>query len=100
MTGTAWAPKCHIIARLRIKTFDGFFEPSSFIFFARMPLPRENTPRSIMCANIRLHGGWYAPCELPRTCSFSRLTVGLWSHAKKHPAEESRTTHTLFCLQT
>jgi hypothetical protein len=32
MTGTAWAPKCHIIARLRIKTFDGFFKPSSFIF--------------------------------------------------------------------
>jgi hypothetical protein len=44
MTKTAWAPKCHIIARLRIKTFDGFFEPSSFIFFTIMPLPRENTP--------------------------------------------------------
>jgi hypothetical protein len=44
MTGTVWAPKCHIIVQLRTKTFDGFFEPSSFMFFARMPLPRENTP--------------------------------------------------------
>jgi hypothetical protein len=35
-----------------------------------------------LCANIRLHRGWHAPCELPRTRSSSALVVGLWSHAQ------------------
>jgi hypothetical protein len=56
MTGTAWAPKCHIIARLRIKTFDGFFEPSSFIFSSpECHFLGKTPPRSIMFTNLEHH---------------------------------------------
>jgi hypothetical protein len=36
------------------------------------------------CDNIRLHGGWLAPCEMPRTLlQLQCLVVGLWSHLLK-----------------
>jgi hypothetical protein len=48
-------------------------------------LRKKTTTRKNMTrfrANIRLHGGWHAPCELPRTSSSSALVVGLWSLAQ------------------
>jgi hypothetical protein len=43
--------------------------------------------------------GWHAPCELLRTSSSSALSIGLWSRAQIHFAEDIRLICTLFYLR-